>query len=671
MQPWNKVWAALQKSFRTAINRLSQIKPSQIKRVAMFSGISLVLIAGTWMLFRNQLLAWGLERIQEKAEHRNMRVEWKSASFCSWQEVQFENLTCYPLVDRGKVDTLLTARRLSLGLRWWTFWNLGLSSFETQDLHINLVQDSNGRSNYQALLASNSQQESSESAQDPVSAIAETTLRYLGKAPNHLRMMNSRLEWHSTQQNWVVMIPKALMDGENFTSQISGREKGSLWGSFSISGQLNKRHLMGSQLRVSPYSNKFTQVEWRKPFESWGFRSASFSVEDLEVDEDGVNLELNSEITAPFLRDVRISDTVVSVKQMKSRLFLNLNAEQIKLDSQTSIQVENLNFHCYGQYGFKRPLYALGLHIPQTEAQRLFDALPAGLFRNMGPFAVQGELEYRFHLALDGQKPDSCQLFSRMYPSADFKVKHWGYLNPQRLNRPFTYEFYDLGRLTKQFTVGPDWEGYCLLNEVSPKLVACILKSEDPSFFQHRGFVPDAFRSSLATNYKEKRFKRGASTLSMQLVKNLFLGRRKTIARKAEEILITWLLEREHVVNKTRMMEIYLNIVEWGPGLFGAKQASQFYFGKHPLDLSWGESAFLASIIPRPKKVYYTLNDQGCASESFSHPGFLLRLMKERDPSLAIDSSDYRVCLQPIAYQSLAAMHGHIAPQDSLDLDSD
>jgi hypothetical protein len=149
--------------------------------------------------------------------------------------------------------------------------------------------------------------------------------------------------------------------------------------------------------------------------------------------------------------------------------------------------------------------------------------------------------------------------------------------------------------------VGPSNPDYTPLNEIAPDLRNALLTSEDYTFFTHKGFNEKAFRVSIATNFKEKSFKRGASTVSMQLVKNVFLNRNKTLSRKVEEILIVWLIENQHIVPKERMYEVYLNIIEWGRNIYGIGEASRYYFAKRPSELSLGESIFLAFVVPRPK----------------------------------------------------------------------
>jgi membrane peptidoglycan carboxypeptidase len=162
-------------------------------------------------------------------------------------------------------------------------------------------------------------------------------------------------------------------------------------------------------------------------------------------------------------------------------------------------------------------------------------------------------------------------------------------------------------------------------------LRAAVLTSEDPSFFRHKGFINEAFKQSIIQNIKTKKFKRGASTISMQLIKNVFLTREKTLSRKLEEILLVYVLENNRVVSKARMFEVYLNIIEWGPNVYGIGEASQFYFQKQPADLTLKESLFLASIIPSPKRFMYQFDDQGELRTAYSrHQERLTRLMFQR-----------------------------------------
>jgi len=149
------------------------------------------------------------------------------------------------------------------------------------------------------------------------------------------------------------------------------------------------------------------------------------------------------------------------------------------------------------------------------------------------------------------------------------------------------------------------------LDQISHYLQKCVLTSEDPSFFSHRGFINEAFKQSILKNIRTKKFSRGASTISMQLIKNVFLTREKTVSRKLEEILLVYILENNRIASKERMLEVYFNIIEWGPNVYGIGEAAEFYFQKKPIDLTLNECLYLASIVPKPKKFMYQFNEEG------------------------------------------------------------
>ena len=118
-------------------------------------------------------------------------------------------------------------------------------------------------------------------------------------------------------------------------------------------------------------------------------------------------------------------------------------------------------------------------------------------------------------------------------------------------------------------------------------------------------------REALIYDLQVKRFARGGSTITMQLVKNVFLNRNKNFARKLEESMIVWLIETSRLTSKSRMYEVYLNIAEWGPRVYGIQEASAFYFNKRPSQLNTEESIFLASIIPKPKRFRSSFTENG------------------------------------------------------------
>ncbi|HYL99011.1 MAG TPA: monofunctional biosynthetic peptidoglycan transglycosylase [Blastocatellia bacterium] len=139
-------------------------------------------------------------------------------------------------------------------------------------------------------------------------------------------------------------------------------------------------------------------------------------------------------------------------------------------------------------------------------------------------------------------------------------------------------------------------------NRISPSLIRAVLAGEDSRFFDHSGFDWEEMEKAAKKDWEEKGFKRGASTISQQLAKNLFLSTSKNPLRKLHEALITWELER--VLGKRRILELYLNVIEWGDGIYGAESASRYYFGCSAASLGPDQAAFLAAIIPNPRDTF-------------------------------------------------------------------
>jgi len=138
------------------------------------------------------------------------------------------------------------------------------------------------------------------------------------------------------------------------------------------------------------------------------------------------------------------------------------------------------------------------------------------------------------------------------------------------------------------------------LPQISPYSIKAVIIAEDDKFWSHEGFDFEAMQKALAKDIKKKKFRVGGSTISQQLVKNLYLLPEKSIIRKIKEAIITWRIERQ--LSKKRIIELYLNVAEWGDGLFGIEAAARHYYGKAALNLTASESARLAVMLPNPLK---------------------------------------------------------------------
>lgn len=138
------------------------------------------------------------------------------------------------------------------------------------------------------------------------------------------------------------------------------------------------------------------------------------------------------------------------------------------------------------------------------------------------------------------------------------------------------------------------------LDRVSPNLVKAVLISEDNKFWEHKGFDYEAIEKAIEKNIEAKKFESGASTISQQLAKNLFLSPSKNPVRKIKEAILTWRIEKS--LTKRRILELYVNVAEWGDGIFGIEAAARHYYGVSASGLSAQQAARLAAVLPNPLK---------------------------------------------------------------------
>jgi monofunctional biosynthetic peptidoglycan transglycosylase len=151
------------------------------------------------------------------------------------------------------------------------------------------------------------------------------------------------------------------------------------------------------------------------------------------------------------------------------------------------------------------------------------------------------------------------------------------------------------------------YQSWVPFSKISPYLVKAVLIAEDDKFWKHEGFDYEAIQKAIGKDLKAKKFKFGGSTITQQLARNLYLSPEKSLIRKISEAVITWRMEQ--ALSKKRILELYLNVVEWGDGIFGVEAASRHYYGKPSFELVPEEAARLASVLPNPRK-YNPVGDQ-------------------------------------------------------------
>ncbi len=657
---------------RILVFLLSFVKSPRFIKFTKITGIVtsviVVLFFVTWFGLRNYFLNTAYNKVQTSFAEKGYTFKCKNKGFEGVFGVRFSEI--YLNINHKGDSTYLldypmfTAKEISVSISIWrSIWHgPSLGNFKAVQMNLNLV-DSANISNFKPLLKSEKLSKSDKKKDDLANSIFKKVKSIISKAPAWVDLEQINLHYQDSARHISVSIPQCTYVHQDIQGEIKFTTENPYLSEilfklgtsiplknskgFAFEGKLDRDDLTGEISIVGAKNQKFVEI----PFiiGGLGFKKAHFVLNSLEQTRKGIEFDAQGEIEELKAEEKRISDTLVSVKNCAGRFLAYFGKDYVEIDSQSQLQINGIKTKLFARYDMSaNPHYALQFQIPTIPAQQFFSSLPAGLFRNTSGIKANGTLAYSFKFELEHKKPHLCILESHMETSKDFKVTQWGMANPNKLNGTFIHDFFDKGQLVSSFAVGPSNPFFAAYNEISPDVPRAVMKSEDPSFFYHRGFYTDAFRSSIAQNYRLKRFARGGSTISMQLVKNVFLGRKKTMARKIEEILLVWLIEDQHIVSKTRMLEVYLNIIEWGPGIFGIGEAADFYFDKHPSQINLGEATFLASIIPSPKNAGWAIDSTGTVKDKFGHFRFLKNRLLAQDSTQA-DTTVFNVKFSPRA----------------------
>jgi hypothetical protein len=255
------------------------------------------------------------------------------------------------------------------------------------------------------------------------------------------------------------------------------------------------------------------------------------------------------------------------------------------------------------------PKIDLSLRVPRTSCAKILNSIPAPLVPRLQGFALQGMFEADLHAKIDfgniegldiGGKVgiDGCQVVRA--PKEVLALT-----GPESIMQTVEVPPIPSGGKDNElitFAVGPDNPDFVPFDKISPYLVGAIMTTEDSGFFKHRGWVSSGFATALKRNLAGGGFRLGASSITMQMVKNVLLTREKTLSRKFQELFLVWYVEQ--ILSKERILELYFNAIEFGPRLYGIGPATRHYFGKAPAELTPMEAAFFSSILPSPKKRY-------------------------------------------------------------------
>jgi monofunctional glycosyltransferase len=187
------------------------------------------------------------------------------------------------------------------------------------------------------------------------------------------------------------------------------------------------------------------------------------------------------------------------------------------------------------------------------------------------------------------------------------------------------------------FVVGPKNRYWTPSGRIPAEMKWAVILAEDSNFYKHEGFDVKAIKNAIRYDLEKKSLKRGASTITQQAAKNLFLSREKTITRKVKEIYLAYRMEQE--LTKGRIVELYLNVVELGPMIYGIGHGAQYYFGKPASAMTPRECAFLAAMLPGPRVAYNPYKNLG---KVLKRSNMILRLLHQKG---VLGDAEYQVAL--------------------------
>ena len=272
-------------------------------------------------------------------------------------------------------------------------------------------------------------------------------------------------------------------------------------------------------------------------------------------------------------------------------------------------------------------LFDIDAVLPKTPCTSAVRAIPEDMLSDLSLATWQGKLSGKLKLRLDSRKLDDTVLDLNVEDRCEF-VTVPAMADLRRFHMPFTHSVLEPDGTEFQMETGPGTPNWTYIEDMSPFFVHAVLAHEDAGFFNHHGFSMLHVRNALVRNLKERRYVVGASTITMQLVKNVFLHREKTLARKIQEVLLTWWIER--VMEKRDILELYLNVIEYGPAVYGIRNGAKHYFNRLPAQLSPAESVYLSTILPNPKR-YHSHFERGALSPQWAENlRRMLARMRER-----------------------------------------
>jgi hypothetical protein len=580
--------------------------PERYKKLVIFISLIPLVFLALFVSFRNNLLHYAIDKVAEKVRHSTGSVlTVGEAGFSGFMTVGLKDISLVPL----KGDTLFKGEFISIRP---SFWTLFIGVIRIKEVHASSIKVTvscrNNSCNYSGFIHEK-KSATSKGERNYALFLKRLLDRAFNFAPQRSEIKNASFEYLNDSLNEKITLKEFNSDENKINVLLMDEKSKSTWacqGRFSqIHHSFNiSLYALENRNSTVPILNSLLGLTIRFDTLHAGLNEYTYSKNKILTSGSVAISNLNV-----FHR--KISNDTVNVPAASFDFKFNAGKNYFELDSNSLAKLSDITFNPYIRYfndTYKE--YILYINTDKIEAGNFFSSLPKGMFDEVWDITASGKLQFQLRFHLNASEPDKL-IFNSSLVKEKFRIKSYGSSALNKLNEEFLYSVYEKDRFIRSFLIGPSNPNFSSLDSISDHFKYAVLTSEDGNFYSHNGFNEEAFRKSIIANFKAGKFVRGGSTISMQLVKNVFLSRKKTVARKAEEILIVWLMESNRISSKERMFEVYLNIIELGPDVYGIAEASDFYFRKKPSEINLEEGIYLASLLPKPKWFKYSFDTLG------------------------------------------------------------
>jgi len=603
-------------------------KQKLIKALLILALVFAVLFLGFYF-FRNSLLKQAIAKVTHKMNvEYNSTFSVKSASFVGLSGVKLTDVVLVPknadtLFSINKIETSISLSNLLVG-------DVQVGTLKVDNGYIQLVKKGKIR-NFDAFLKRDKSDSDTNEKRKYATFAYRIISKLLNLVPTDMKLENLNFRIDDNGKKTSIAVNKLVLNNKQLETNLHVQSKNfdQRWNIKGFADPRNKKadirffNLDTGAIKV-PYLDERYNLKA-------SFDSIRLNVANIEKDGSELHIDGYTSISNLKINHSKIASKDVVIKNARFDYRFLLGDDFISIDSTSSMQLNKIKVRPYVSYNTESDtVYTLKVDIPKMTAQDFIVSLPDGLFTHFQGMEATGNFNYKLDFKFNKNKPNAL-VFDSKLNKENLRITKYGEADLNKLNGEFVYRAIIKNVMQRPILVGNANPNYTPLDQISPYLRKSVLTTEDPSFFSHRGFINEAFKQSILKNIRTKKFSRGASTISMQLIKNVFLTREKTLSRKLEEILLVYILENNRIASKERMLEVYFNIIEWGPNIYGIGEASHFYFQKAPSALNVDECLFLATIIPKPRKFMYQFNDEGNLRDyAVKNQKFLRNLMFRR-----------------------------------------